>query len=150
MEKFPEPEEQENSGETAVLEKEEGYEADMLRLYFGIKEKAGDSPETEEFLLQVEEASLRYEHSIARIEKGGLEGWERDDIAAADERRRTIHNALMADIDILARIFESKGLDTSWKRMIGLTRDEIGNWALIVAKHLRKLVKETYEKRQAS
>jgi len=46
-----------------------------------------------------------------------------------DKRRTSLHNALIASVNSLARYMESKGQDISWRAEMGDDRKEIGDFA---------------------
>ncbi|HHT65279.1 MAG TPA: hypothetical protein GX017_04220 [Clostridiales bacterium] len=46
-----------------------------------------------------------------------------------DKRRTSLHNALIANVNSLARYMESRGQDISWRTEMGDDRKEIGDFA---------------------
>lgn len=131
---------------------EPGEEEQTLGIYLDLKTEIAGKPELEEFMESIEKQILRYEATIARFARLELEGKDREDIAQADESRRSAHNALLSDLDILARSMNKAKLDISWRDMVGSNRDEIGNWARDIAPHLRKIVErreKSHERKSA-
>ena len=117
-----------------------GEEEQALGIYLDLKNEIAAKRELKEFMESVETQILRYESTIARLSRLELEGKDHEDIAQADESRWSAHNALISDLDILARAMKKANLDITWRDMIGSNRDEIGTWARNIAPHLRTIV----------
>ncbi|MBI5742322.1 MAG: DUF3232 domain-containing protein [Candidatus Niyogibacteria bacterium] len=55
-------------------------------------------------------------------------------VEAIDQMRRIKHNALISDIDIIARNYGQEELDVSWRSQFR-SREALGEWALQIATH---------------
>ncbi len=123
----------------------------MIRTYEGyLKHPAGD-------LLPMEEALKIYTRMAESIEKCTLEdkmdfwndflsadsryaairsAWETmsiDEKKEEDSGRTIKHNSVISHIDILSRIVEKEGGDSSWRKDLGDSRKKIGDFACFVA-----------------
>ncbi len=102
-----------------------------------LDKKRGIDAKTKEILHNlfemVEESVERYANAIVRQQK---DFDHREDAAQSDESRRIAHNALMDNLNILARNYRQYGLDTRWRNEIGTDRDRVREWAQIVMKYI--------------
>lgn len=60
----------------------------------------------------------------------------KDVMLRLDESRSFAHNALIDQLNILARLMKNSELDTSWRDMIGYNRTDIQKWAQEVDRHV--------------
>jgi len=83
----------------------------------------------------LKDAIVRYGELVATYERHlGTEN-----VSRADESRRITHNALVDKLNILSRESVKAGLDNSWRKDIGDSREQIGEWAKHVAGMLQKM-----------
>lgn len=130
---------------------EKTFEQKAIDIFLSIRVTLDKNPRPDlvRQLKTVERAILRYAETIANLSRVRLECdalKERAEIENADQNRRFAHNCLVSDVGILARWFKEAGLDNSWQNSIGLSREEIADWAFAVAPFLKdKILKEKEE-----
>lgn len=115
---------------------EELPESRAIGTFLDIRIKAENHEDLEKRLLDLEKSAIYYAKTVERLKSARFEGWEKEDIQSADERRRSAHNAFIDSVNILSRNFAEKGIDNSWRRMVGFSREEIGLWAFEIADFL--------------
>lgn len=120
---------------------EEAPESRARRTFLDIRIKVENDKNLEEKLLDLEKSAVYYAKTVVRLHRAKFEEWEKEDIQNADERRRSAHNAFIDSINILSRNFAEKGLDNSWRRMVGFNREEMGLWAFEIADFLSEGIK---------
>ncbi|MBF8280456.1 MAG: hypothetical protein HW383_229 [Candidatus Magasanikbacteria bacterium] len=134
---------QEEVGRKAEEEEKMEEELDRVLLYHKIKKEAAGHERLEKILASIEDAALEYAGTIdrgtlARLERDNGLGEKTviDEIESADIRRRQAHNALIDDLNLLSRQFREASLDNRWRSDIGMNRDDVGAFAVAVAKLL--------------
>ena len=62
--------------------------------------------------------------------------WEtmtRNEKIDADAGRTSAHDAVITNLNVLARIMENEGIDTSWRSELGENRKRIGDFACFIS-----------------
>jgi hypothetical protein len=87
----------------------------------------------------VMDSVIKYNNAILNYNSVKIsDNWSQEDMENADLSRRRIHNGLISNLDILARLMNSAGLDISWRNAIGIDRKEVQRWAQNVMYHQQK------------
>jgi len=125
----------------------EGYERD-IKIFKGLTRNVENTTEhlsnTEdrdnirEYYKTVMDSVFRYNNAILQYGKAKLEGVSKDEMENIDFARRNVHNGLITNIGILARLMNKAGLDTSWRDAITDDRKHVQRWAQNVMYYLNK------------
>lgn len=124
--------------------RERGKEGTDPRLesYASLLSATYGDPQLEAILKKVEEKALAYASTVKNLQssRAGLsEGRDRGDVEKYDSFRRSAHNALIDEINLLSRQCREAGRSNKWRQEIGLSRDEAGEWAIHLAEYLKKI-----------
>lgn len=114
-----------------------------------IERGAFGNPQLENLFKELKERILEYALSADRLsmrrEERGYGESQNEDIVSADRTRRSAHEALIDQVNILSRAFLREGLPNKWREKVGDSREEIGEWGFAVAEYLRAKAKEADE-----
>lgn len=89
----------------------------------------------ERSLLSYVETAARHEHQTTRSEFD--ERITSDDLEALGKSRTLSHNVLIDSLNILSRAFAARGLDNTWRKVVGLDhRSQVTAWAIDIAQYL--------------
>lgn len=106
-----------------------------LKLYYQFEADAHKHEVLNEVVEELRAAIGKYAEAVARLSSVRMGKLDKESIAASDRHRRLIHNSLIDTINRLSRTYKKLDLDNSWlSGIIGLSREEIGDWALTVAR----------------
>jgi len=109
-----------------------------LAAYDEMKKGSEKNETLHELFIDTQQAIARYLYVMAdlnEIQSRGARGEmiSRHEIGRADQSRRTAHDALIDNINILSRAFVKFGLDNNWRKVLGLeTREQVTSWAIYV------------------
>lgn len=77
----------------------------------------------------------KYAEAVTRLSSVRMGKLDKDTIKASDSHRRLMHNSLIDTLNRLSREYKKLNLDNSWlSDIIGLSREEVGTWALTIAR----------------
>lgn len=106
-----------------------------ITLYYKFEADAHRHEALNEVVEELKSAIGKYAEAVTRLSSVRMDKLDKESIAASDRHRRLIHNSLIDTINRLSRTYKKLGLDNSWlSGIIGLSREEIGDWALTVAR----------------
>ncbi len=105
-------------------------------VYQRIKKLEGHSKMSGVLVRDIEDGIVRYIKAVDKLSLAKINNEEKDEKKRADEARRFAHNALIDSLNILNRYCVKNGLDTGWRNMVGLDRDQVRDWALVVSKKI--------------
>jgi hypothetical protein len=114
-----------------IATKEKGEEPMMdqaISTYLDIKVVQDKHPELNEKVANLEEAIIRYTMRLNDLAIARLEA-NQDIIQNMDQSRRLAHNRLIDELNILSREFAKLGLNNRWREKIGLSREQVEDWA---------------------
>ena len=126
----------------------ENLETDELRspIFQEIERAVYGNQKLESLFRELKEKILNYSLSADRLSMAKTERdsgrANNEDVKAADNLRKSAHNALIDQVNILSRAFLREGLPNKWRNKVGDTREEIGAWAFGVAEYLLAKAKE--------
>ena len=119
----------------AEEEKGETLEEKGITLFYDLKEKAEKYPDLKSLTDEMERGIGDYADAVIRTSHERAKGSPREDIQSADQHRRSIHDALIATVNQLSRLYHKKGFDNSWRSgIIGIAREDLGAWAVAIAR----------------
>lgn len=133
-------------GEEKNIDMPEGYERD-IRIYKMLEKRASENSlqyidETRAegirtYFNEVKNSIFKYNNAILAYNKEKMSDFSKDDMENADRARRHLHDGLITNLDILARIMKEAGLDISWRHAI-MDRKEVQRWSQNVVYYLQK------------
>lgn len=116
-------------------------EEKVIGIYLSMKVAAQGDPKLENLLESVNKAILGYESAAFRLteaKKSADEREEREDIERRMKMRSIAHSLLIDELNILSRNCAEAGRSNMWRQEIGLSRDEVEDWAFGVVDMVRK------------
>jgi hypothetical protein len=133
-------------GEEKNLDLPDGYERDV-KIFKALKRQVEKTTEfidktdrenIREIYAQMMDSVERYNQTILSYNSNKSEKISKDDMEQSDFRRRAAHDALISNLDILARLMNKAGIDIFWKDAIGIDRKEVQRWAQNIMLYLQK------------
>ena len=123
--------------EKAAHESGEAESPKGVELYFGILDKAGRDASLKPLADGLEKSIGDYADAVIGLSRARMSGGDRMAIQAADQHRHNAHEGLISSINAVSRWYAAHHIDNKWRRdIIGLSREAVGNWALLVARHV--------------
>ena len=98
--------------------------------------KAESDPDLKFFANNLRRSVINYAASVEKLNRLQKLGASKDDIETADHSRRNYHDGVIDKLNILSRGFNERGWDNRWRKEIGMSREEVSEWALRIAKRL--------------
>ena len=131
----------ERKGENEV--ESESPENRSFGIFLDMKIGAEKNPDLSELVRDLEGSLLRYTKAEVVFARARLK-WEaegntpesRNEFEAADRNKHAIHQSVISQLNAVSRAFHRHDLDNSWRKEIGVNRDQIAAWALMVADHI--------------
>jgi hypothetical protein len=114
-----------------------------VEIFSHIKEETASDPELGQLFRGMQSAVMRYAeivnaHSHFYAKQRIFDEADRDRAMELDQRRHFAHESMMDSLNALSRACAKAGIDNSWRNDVGLERDKIGMWSLVVADHLKR------------
>ncbi len=123
--------------EKAAQERGEAESPRGVELYFGILDRAGRDASLKPLADSLEKSIGDYAEAVIRLSRARMSEGDRAAIQAADQHRRNAHEGLISSVNAISRWYAAHKIDNKWRRdIIGLSREAVGNWALLVARHV--------------
>ena len=107
-----------------------------ISLFFDLKEAAERSNDLRTLTDELERKIISYADAVSRY-FSAKQSTDREAIQRADEHRHVLHEDLIATLNQLSRLYHKLGKSNSWRKEIGLDRDQVEAWALSVARNVK-------------
>ncbi|MCR4279677.1 MAG: hypothetical protein NUV78_03005 [Candidatus Zambryskibacteria bacterium] len=119
----------------AEEERGETQEDRDLNLYRRFEIDGQKYPSLTPIINELQSTIGKYAEAVTRLSLVKIGKLDKDTIVSADRHRHLIHNNLIDVVNHLSREYKNLKIDNDWRSaIIGESREEIGDWALTVAR----------------
>ena len=105
-----------------------------FKIFERMSRQAEANEDLKDYFNDLKNAISRYSELVVTYERN----YGTEIIEEIDEARLIAHNALIDKLNILSREFAKAGLDSSWRRDIGDSREQVSEWAMNVTEMLKQ------------
>lgn len=126
---------------------EEGHDFDeiytkeeekALNVYQEIKKLRNHDETSKALVKDLEDSVIRYVGAVDKLSSSRIRKEDPKETENADRARRSAHEALISNLNILSRYCVKNGLDTNWRNVVGSHRNQVRDWALNVSTRIIK------------
>jgi len=108
-----------------------------FRVYQDIFEAVRGVPELEKQRQALEDSIINYYSCVKSTSRvSAREGVDVGSLTRSDEVRTVAHDRVIDELNILSRMCVPNRRSNEWRRSVGDSRDQIGEWAATVGKEL--------------
>jgi hypothetical protein len=111
---------------------EEESASEYIDAYLDIKNISETDNNTRLLFTEIQKSLVNYIRSIDILSKSRLNEEDKVTMERNDHNRRYAHDALISSLNALSRYCAGHKIDNNWRRVVGISREDVTIWAKAV------------------